>query len=44
MKDAGFFIVFFMGGVSALLAGACVAPVVIAALIFCKPGLFPASF
>ncbi len=33
-KNKGFFIVFFMGGVSALLAGACVAPVVIAMLVF----------
>ncbi len=29
----GFFTVFFMGGVSALLAGACVAPVVIAVVV-----------
>ena len=33
-KKKGVFIIFFMGGVSALLAGACVAPVIIAVLIF----------
>ena len=33
-KNKGFFIIFFMGGVSALLAGACVAPVIIAVLVF----------
>ncbi len=33
-KKGGYFAAFFMGGVSALLAGACVAPVVIAVLLF----------
>jgi thiol:disulfide interchange protein len=33
-KNKGFLIIFFMGSVSALLAGACVAPVVIAMLVF----------
>ena len=33
-RNKGFFIIFFMGGVSALLAGACVAPVIIAVLVF----------